>query len=138
MVQGSRIAFRIKTLHTSSRYHLKNNKPALGLFDKLLYIWAIGCIFAELLTTKPLFPGKEKDPKNPSLFQDDQVSKIFKILGKPTPATWPDVVHLPGWRRVSSWEPYVLFYFIEIYLYSFILIYLYSFKRIYIFYFMSN
>jgi len=75
-------------------------------YTRAVDIWAIGCIFAELLTTKPLFPGKEKDPKNPSLFQDDQVSKIFKILGKPTPATWPDVVHLPDWKRVANWEPY--------------------------------
>ncbi len=36
-------------------------------------IWALGCIFAELITTKPLFPGKEKDPQNPNLFQTDQV-----------------------------------------------------------------
>lgn len=46
-------------------------------------MWAIGCIFAELLTTRPLFPGKE----NPhSHFQEEQLDKIFRILGKPTPA----------------------------------------------------
>ena len=36
-------------------------------------IWAIGCIFAELMASKPLFPGKEKDPQNPNLFHTDQV-----------------------------------------------------------------
>jgi serine/threonine protein kinase len=72
--------------------------------DLLPYIWAIGCIFAELLTTKPLFPGKEKDPKNPALFQDDQVDKIFRIMGKPTQASWPDIVYLPEWKKISEWD----------------------------------
>jgi len=75
-------------------------------YTRAVDIWAIGCIFAELLTTKPLFPGKEKDPKNPALFQDDQVDKIFKILGTPTPSAWPDIVHLPEWKRISSWDRY--------------------------------
>jgi len=75
-------------------------------YTRAVDIWAIGCIFAELLTTKPLFPGKEKDPKNPSLFQDDQVSKIFKILGKPTTDTWPDVASLPDWKRVAPWDSF--------------------------------
>eukprot|EP01112_Ceratiomyxa_fruticulosa_P017144 TRINITY_DN5284_c0_g2_i1.p1 TRINITY_DN5284_c0_g2~~TRINITY_DN5284_c0_g2_i1.p1 ORF type:complete len:366 (+),score=73.55 TRINITY_DN5284_c0_g2_i1:381-1478(+) len=75
-------------------------------YTKQVDIWAIGCIFAELLTTKPLFPGKEKDPKTPSLFQDDQVDKIFRMLGKPTPTHWPDIVHLPEWKRVANWENY--------------------------------
>ena len=28
-------------------------------YDKSLDVWSIGCIFAELLDRKPLFPGKE-------------------------------------------------------------------------------
>jgi len=75
-------------------------------YTRAVDIWAIGCIFAELLTTKPLFPGKEKDPQNPTLFQDNQVDKIFRICGTPTPAGWPDIVHLPEWKRVSTWERY--------------------------------
>ena len=50
-------------------------------YTRAVDIWAIGCIFAELITTKPLFPGKEKDPQNPNLFQTDQVDKIFQLLG---------------------------------------------------------
>eukprot|EP01133_Synstelium_polycarpum_P015130 gene15130-17909_t len=69
-------------------------------------IWAIGCIFAELITTKPLFPGKEKDPKIPSLFQDDQVEKIMRVLGKPTTDMWPDAKHLPEWKKIANLEPY--------------------------------
>ena len=37
-------------------------------------IWAIGCIFGELITLKPLFQGEErKQPTN--AFQDNQVDK---------------------------------------------------------------
>ncbi|KAK3006887.1 hypothetical protein RJ639_016326, partial [Escallonia herrerae] len=44
-----------------------------------LDMWAVGCIFAELLTLKPLFQGQEiKATPNP--FQLDQLDKIFKVL----------------------------------------------------------
>ncbi|KYQ92269.1 protein serine/threonine kinase [Tieghemostelium lacteum] len=75
-------------------------------YTRAVDIWAIGCIFAELITTKPLFPGKEKDPKFPSLYQDDQVEKIMRVIGKPTPEIWPDIKHLPEWKRVLPVEAY--------------------------------
>ncbi|GLJ54572.1 hypothetical protein SUGI_1172150 [Cryptomeria japonica] len=59
-------------------------------------MWAVGCIFAELLTLKPLFQGVEvKVAPNP--FQLDQLDKIFKVLGHPTPEKWPTLVNLPHW-----------------------------------------
>ena len=36
-----------------------------------LDLWAVGCIFAEMLTGKPLFPGEG---------EVDQINKIFKVL----------------------------------------------------------
>ena len=33
-------------------------------------LWSVGCIFAELLTMKPLFPGKS---------EIDQINRIFKV-----------------------------------------------------------
>ncbi|CAN0840900.1 Cyclin-dependent kinase E-1 [Linum grandiflorum] len=60
-------------------------------------MWAIGCIFAELLTLKPLFQGTEaKSTPNP--FQLDQLDKIFKVLGHPTQDKWPTLVNLPHWQ----------------------------------------
>lgn len=35
-----------------------------------LDLWAVGCIFAEMLTGKPLFPGEG---------EVDQINKIFKV-----------------------------------------------------------
>ncbi|CAN1254535.1 Cyclin-dependent kinase E-1 [Linum perenne] len=60
-------------------------------------MWAVGCIFAELLTLKPLFQGAEaKSTPNP--FQLDQLDKIFKVLGHPTQEKWPTLVNLPHWQ----------------------------------------
>jgi serine/threonine protein kinase len=43
-------------------------------YDKSLDVWSIGCIFAELLDRKPLFPGKDSS---------DQIELILSILGTP-------------------------------------------------------
>lgn len=74
--------------------------PYLDVVD----IWAIGCIFAELVKTQPLFPGKEKEPNNPKAFQDDQLRKIFSILGSLTPEQWPECKLLPDWSKIEHWE----------------------------------
>ncbi|KAG5226752.1 cyclin-dependent kinase [Salix suchowensis] len=59
-----------------------------------IYMWAVGCTFAELLTLKPLFQGAEaKSTPNP--FQLDQLDKIFKVLGHPTLEKWPTLASLP-------------------------------------------
>lgn len=44
-------------------------------------IWSCGCILAELISRKPLFPGK---------YETDQLAKIFQLLGTPSVADWPD------------------------------------------------
>lgn len=60
-------------------------------------MWAVGCIFAELLTLKPLFQGiEDKSTHNP--LQLDQLDKIFKVLGHPTPDKWPTLNNLPCWQ----------------------------------------
>lgn len=77
-------------------------------YTKAIDLWAIGCIFAELVTSKPLFQGQEKerkgDDRNP--FQADQIDKIFRILGKPTLEQWPGAVDLPNWQHAQSWQNY--------------------------------
>jgi len=52
-------------------------------------IWSTGCIFAELLTKKPLFPGDS---------EIDQLFKIFSILGTPNEELWPGVTKLPDYK----------------------------------------
>ena len=52
-------------------------------------IWSIGCIFSELINSKPLFQGTS---------EEDQLYKIFKLRGTPSPETWPGVQHLPYYK----------------------------------------
>ncbi|XP_050552541.1 cyclin-dependent kinase 11B-like [Spodoptera frugiperda] len=49
-------------------------------------MWSIGCIFAELITLQPLFPGSS---------ECDQLFRIFEGLGTPTDTTWPGYCELP-------------------------------------------
>ncbi|XP_056639045.1 cyclin-dependent kinase 4 [Diorhabda sublineata] len=44
-------------------------------------IWSIGCIIVELYSLKPLFCGCS---------EGDQLSKIFRIIGKPSEKEWPE------------------------------------------------
>lgn len=46
------------------------------IYSSAVDMWALGCIFAQLMSGKPMFPGK--DFKN-------QVEVICDIIGKPTP-----------------------------------------------------
>ena len=52
-------------------------------------MWAIGCIYAELLSLRPIFKGDEAklDNKKTLPFQRDQMGKICEVLGavKSTP-----------------------------------------------------
>ncbi|KAE7996959.1 hypothetical protein FH972_001635 [Carpinus fangiana] len=52
-------------------------------------MWSIGCIFAEMCTKKPLFPGDS---------EIDEIFKIFRILGTPTEADWPGVTSFPDFK----------------------------------------
>jgi cyclin-dependent kinase 8/11 len=46
-------------------------------------LWAIGCIYAELLSLRPIFKGDEAklDSKKTLPFQRDQMGKICEVLG---------------------------------------------------------
>ena len=43
-------------------------------------LWSCGCIFAELMTRKPLFPAQ---------YEVDQLAKIFNVIGTPSEQDWP-------------------------------------------------
>uniref|UniRef100_A0AAY4B0S8 cyclin-dependent kinase n=1 Tax=Denticeps clupeoides TaxID=299321 RepID=A0AAY4B0S8_9TELE len=61
-------------------------------------MWSVGCIFGELLTQKPLFPGKS---------EIDQINKVFKDLGSPSEKIWPGFSELPAVKKMNFTEyPY--------------------------------
>ncbi|XP_066376737.1 cyclin-dependent kinase B2-1-like [Miscanthus floridulus] len=59
-------------------------------------IWSVGCIFAELVTNQPLFPGDS---------ELQQLLHIFKLLGTPNEQMWPGVGKLPNWHVYPQWKP---------------------------------
>lgn len=56
-------------------------------------IWSAGCIFAELVTKKALFPGRN---------EDDQLKKIFKIMGTPGEDAWYGIKELAGFQKLAE------------------------------------
>jgi len=51
-------------------------------------VWAVGCIFAELMLRKPFFAGSS---------DIDQLGKVYAALGTPTESIWPGVSTLPDY-----------------------------------------
>ncbi|CAH0522543.1 unnamed protein product [Peronospora belbahrii] len=68
-------------------------------YTKAVDLWAVGCIFVELINTRELFCGKEVEGSN-APFQKDQLDKIFKVLGMPTSQTWEGLENLPEYNHV--------------------------------------
>jgi hypothetical protein len=54
--------------------------------------WSLGCILAELLQGKPLFPGRT---------EIDQIDKHFRMLGTPNEVIWPKFKTLPHATKVN-------------------------------------
>mmetsp|Transcript_37769 Transcript_37769/g.150601 ORF Transcript_37769/g.150601 Transcript_37769/m.150601 type:complete len:354 (-) Transcript_37769:2540-3601(-) len=55
-------------------------------------MWAVGCVFAELMLRVPYLPGDS---------EIDQLVKIFHARGTPDDAIWPGMSSLPGYVKFS-------------------------------------
>lgn len=51
-------------------------------YNTSIDIWSAGCIMAEMYTGRPLFPGTTNE---------DQLMRIFRIMGTPSERTWPGI-----------------------------------------------
>ncbi|KAB8235175.1 Cdk5/Pho85 family cyclin-dependent kinase [Aspergillus alliaceus] len=58
-------------------------------YNTSIDIWSIGCILAEMYTGRPLFPGTTND---------DQLLKIFRVMGTPSEITWPGISKFPEYK----------------------------------------
>lgn len=52
-------------------------------------VWSLGCIFAEMLTRRALFPGDS---------EIDQLFRIFRTLGTPDETVWRGITQLPDYK----------------------------------------
>eukprot|EP01010_Urceolus_cornutus_P005570 NODE_983_length_1191_cov_343.863398_g747_i0.p1 GENE.NODE_983_length_1191_cov_343.863398_g747_i0~~NODE_983_length_1191_cov_343.863398_g747_i0.p1 ORF type:complete len:299 (-),score=46.20 NODE_983_length_1191_cov_343.863398_g747_i0:229-1125(-) len=60
-------------------------------------IWSVGCIFAEMATKQPLFPGDS---------EIGQLYKIFQTLGTPSEHLWARVSSMPDYSSsFPQWRP---------------------------------
>eukprot|EP00039_Didymoeca_costata_P005651 m.83350 g.83350 ORF g.83350 m.83350 type:complete len:441 (+) comp12918_c0_seq2:169-1491(+) len=78
-------------------------------YTKAVDVWAVGCIMAELMTSKPLFHSKNVDTsKDP--YHQQQLFEIFKIMGVPVNVDyqprdqweWRGMRDLPNYDRLQQ------------------------------------
>jgi len=60
-------------------------------------MWGVGCIFAEMASGKPIFRGSS---------DRDQLMRIFKVLGSPERASYPDIVKLPEYKVLDGFPKF--------------------------------
>lgn len=69
-------------------------------YSQSVDIWSLGCIFAELALSRPLFKGDS---------EIGQLYKIFQIKGTPNETTWPGVTKLTDFKvTFPKWKGKVL------------------------------
>jgi negative regulator of PHO system len=61
-------------------------------YNTSIDIWSAGCIMAEMYTGRPLFPGTTNE---------DQLQKIFRLMGTPSERTWPGITQFPEYK--TNW-----------------------------------
>ncbi|XP_065889354.1 cyclin-dependent kinase 5-like [Dysidea avara] len=67
------------------------------IYTTSIDIWSAGCIFAELSNGgKPLFPGNDVD---------EQLKRIFRLVGTPTERMWPEMQKLQGYKQYPEISP---------------------------------
>ena len=78
-------------------YRSPENSLGTKFYSYPVDIWSVGCIFAEMLTMKPIFSGKN---------EIEHIYEIFKILGTPNDEIWEGVNdlsefgdHIPKWEK---------------------------------------
>ncbi|KAL8992339.1 MAG: hypothetical protein Q9169_007178, partial [Polycauliona sp. 2 TL-2023] len=64
-------------------------------YNTSIDIWSAGCIMAEMYTGRPLFPGTTNE---------DQLQKIFRLMGTPSERSWPGITSFPEYK--SGWHVY--------------------------------
>ncbi|KAK4988018.1 negative regulator of the PHO system [Elasticomyces elasticus] len=62
-------------------------------YNTSIDIWSAGCIMAEMYSGRPLFPGTTNE---------DQLVRIFRLMGTPSERTWPGISQFPEYK--TNWQ----------------------------------
>jgi cyclin-dependent kinase 10 len=73
----------------------------VGQYDEAIDMWSVGCIFAELIKRRPLFPADS---------ELESVSLFCELIGLPNDKLWPELVRLPLMES-SKFKPNLQNYF---------------------------
>ncbi|CAG9856003.1 unnamed protein product [Phyllotreta striolata] len=61
-------------------------------YNKSVDMWSVGCILAEMIQRKPLFPGET---------DIEQLAIVLGTLGTPSCENWPGLTLLPDYNKIS-------------------------------------
>ncbi|CAL1296040.1 unnamed protein product [Larinioides sclopetarius] len=61
-------------------------------YDEGVDLWAVGCIFGEMLNKFPLFRGEN---------DIEQLCLVLQTLGTPSEDVWPEMTELPDYNKIS-------------------------------------
>ncbi|XP_058789815.1 cyclin-dependent kinase 20-like [Phymastichus coffea] len=61
-------------------------------YTSAIDMWAVGCIFGEMLNNSPLFPGES---------DIEQLAIVLGHLGSPTAESWPELSSLPDYNKIT-------------------------------------
>jgi len=59
-------------------------------YNTSIDIWSAGCIMAEMYSGRPLFPGTTNE---------DQLQRIFRLMGTPSERSWPGIASFPEYKQ---------------------------------------
>ncbi|KAL0478647.1 cyclin-dependent kinase [Acrasis kona] len=62
-------------------------------YNEKIDVWAVGCILAEFMDRRPIYPGSD---------EKDMCARIFSMMGVPTNSTWNNVEGLKLYRVMTS------------------------------------
>lgn len=73
-------------------------------YTRAIDMWAVACVMAELASLRPIFKGDEAkmDAKKGVVFQRDQMTKIFEVLGSINEQEWPGVRDMPDYAHLRD------------------------------------
>ncbi|KAK2718713.1 hypothetical protein QYM36_005894 [Artemia franciscana] len=67
------------------------------IYTMAVDLWSVGCIFAEMLRSRALFPGDS---------EIDQLFRVFRTLGTPDESNWEQITELPDYKPTfPKWPP---------------------------------